>query len=314
MSSVWALNIVPGESISIPSDGAIQLSHATLSLDPHVGRTVLLAVVNNIEYALCVLQKDVVETQRLTHCFLPNDRATLKVIGTNNIQIIGNLIQLQEPEFDMDESTDENRLEQLALMRPQCGSPSHEEEIIEQPVQKRSVHFELATDLSDEDDEDDEDYIEASEEEDYIDNSDEEAEEISGNENEEEETVTGEPQYANYLSDLLGPDLPDEDDEDYHFEQMSDDYGTLAFRDPSDNDFLGGFELRHFNLVPNYPGFEKVDLREQEKTQEDTLLHDNIARGLVNALLNSGDKIQVGKGKELQKKLRKQCKNRKACK
>ncbi|RCH80187.1 hypothetical protein CU098_007734, partial [Rhizopus stolonifer] len=130
-------------------------------------------------------------------------------------------------------------------------------------------------------------------------------------ENENRETITGEPRYSNYISDLLGPDLPDEEDDDYQFEQMADDYGTLAFRDPSDNDFLGGFELRHFNLVPNYPGFEKVDLREQEKTKDDTFLHDNIARGLVNALLNSGDDMQMSKGRELQRKLRKQCKNRK---
>jgi hypothetical protein len=87
------------------------------------------------------------------------------------------------------------------------------------------------------------------------------------------ETITGQPRYPEYLSDLLGPDLPDEDDDDYEDDSEDvDDYGSLAFRDPTDNEFLGGFELRHFNLAPNVAGFEKVDLREQEETIEDSLL------------------------------------------
>ncbi|KAI9472041.1 MAG: hypothetical protein EXX96DRAFT_582696 [Benjaminiella poitrasii] len=128
-----------------------------------------------------------------------------------------------------------------------------------------------------------------------------------------EETVTGTPRYANYLSDLLGPDLPDDDDEDYEDDDEDmDEFGTLAFRDPTDNSFLGGFELRHFNLAPQVPGFEKINLREQEETTEDSLLHDNIAKGLVNALMNSGDDFQMKKGKEFLKKLKKQCKERKS--
>jgi hypothetical protein len=38
---------------------------------------------------------------------------------------------------------------------------------------------------------------------------------------------------------------------------------------------------------------------------------DNIARGLINALLNSGEEFQIRKGRELMKKLKKQCKARK---
>lgn len=41
------------------------------------------------------------------------------------------------------------------------------------------------------------------------------------------------------------------------------------------------------------------------------LCSDNIATGLVNALLNSGDKSQIKKGKALLKKLKKQCEERK---
>ncbi|KAI8356133.1 hypothetical protein EDC96DRAFT_576870 [Choanephora cucurbitarum] len=100
------------------------------------------------------------------------------------------------------------------------------------------------------------------------------SEEEEDEEEEEEETVTGQPTYMNYLSDLLGPDLADDDDDDYEDEMdpSQDDYGTLAFRDPTDNDLLGGFELRHFNLVPNAPGFDKVDLRAEEQDIEETLL------------------------------------------
>ncbi|KAI8062324.1 uncharacterized protein B0P05DRAFT_245769 [Gilbertella persicaria] len=138
-------------------------------------------------------------------------------------------------------------------------------------------------------------------------------EEEDDDDDEEADTVTGQPTYMNYLSDLLGPDLDDEDDDDYEedMDMSQDDYGTLAFRDPSDNAFLGGFELRHFNLMPNLPGFEKEDLREQEQDVEESLLNDNIARGLVNALLNSGDQEQIKKGKELAKKLKKQLQKRK---
>lgn len=93
-------------------------------------------------------------------------------------------------------------------------------------------------------------------------------------EDEERETITGQPRYSGYLSDLLGPDLPDEEDDDYEDmdTEEADDYGTLAFRDPTDNEYLGGFELRHFNLVPNAKGFEKVDLRKQELDEEETHL------------------------------------------
>lgn len=102
---------------------------------------------------------------------------------------------------------------------------------------------------------------------------DQDMEEEDEDEDEERETITGQPRYPEYLSDLLGPDLPDEDDDDYQDESEDvDDYGTLAFRDPTDNEFLGGFELRHFNLAPDVAGFEKVDLREQEETLEDAML------------------------------------------
>ncbi|KAI8982638.1 hypothetical protein BDB01DRAFT_851125 [Pilobolus umbonatus] len=94
----------------------------------------------------------------------------------------------------------------------------------------------------------------------------------------EKETVSGHPHYPNYLSDLLGPDLPDEDDADYEEdseeEEEGDAYGSLAFRDPSDNRYLGGFQLHHFNIEPQpqIRGIEKLNLRKEEKTLEDTLL------------------------------------------
>ncbi|KAI9265832.1 hypothetical protein EDC94DRAFT_47219 [Helicostylum pulchrum] len=136
----------------------------------------------------------------------------------------------------------------------------------------------------------------------------------SGDE-EEDETVSGQPRYAEYLSDLLGPDLPEDDDEDYlddeEDEEDADNYGSLAFRDPNDNEYLGGFELRHFNLGPKIPGYDNINLRKEEKDDQDTQLNDNIAKGLVNALLNSGDKPQIKKGNEFLKKLKQQQRKKK---
>ncbi|KAG2214327.1 hypothetical protein INT47_000883 [Mucor saturninus] len=134
-------------------------------------------------------------------------------------------------------------------------------------------------------------------------------------EEEEEETISGQPRYPAYLSDLLGPDLPEDDDEDYEDdedddEEQGDNHGSLAFRDPTDNEFLGGFELSHFQLVPSIPGYDDIDLRQDEQDMNETFLNDNIATGLVNALLNSGDKSQIKKGKTLLKKLKKQCEER----
>ncbi|CEP17435.1 hypothetical protein [Parasitella parasitica] len=141
---------------------------------------------------------------------------------------------------------------------------------------------------------------------------DDDDDDYNDDDDDERETITGQPRYANYLSDLLGPDLPDDDDDDYEDDDPydADEFGTMAFRDPTDNEFLGGFELRHFNLAPNMPGFDDVDLRQQEKCLEDSLLNDNIATGLVNALLNSGDEFQMEKGREFLKKLKKQRKQR----
>lgn len=107
----------------------------------------------------------------------------------------------------------------------------------------------------------------------YQDTSDEEEEE---EEEDERETISGQPRYPAYLSDLLGPDLPEDDDEDYEDldddEEPGDNYGSLAFRDPTDNEFLGGFELSHFKLVPSIPGYDEVDLRKEEQDVNETSL------------------------------------------
>ncbi|CAO3618103.1 unnamed protein product [Cunninghamella echinulata] len=118
-------------------------------------------------------------------------------------------------------------------------------------------------------------------------------------------TVSG----VNTIS-LLGNVI--EDDEDYEYEEEDedeDDRGTLQFRDPSDNRFLGGFELRHFGIededsqlsafLPN----DNIDLRKEEQSEDDKLLHDNIVQGLINAMLNSGDAYQKQRAKKIQSKL-----------
>ncbi|KAI9025338.1 hypothetical protein CLU79DRAFT_833992 [Phycomyces nitens] len=85
--------------------------------------------------------------------------------------------------------------------------------------------------------------------------------------------------------------IPDEDEEDSH--------GSLQFRDPSDNTFLGGFELRHFGLAQQNSSFDKVDLRKEETSLEDGALNDRIVLGLINSMKNSGDKSKLGMAKVL---------------
>ncbi|KAI9491141.1 hypothetical protein BDB00DRAFT_515453 [Zychaea mexicana] len=90
-----------------------------------------------------------------------------------------------------------------------------------------------------------------------------------------------------------GDFVPEEEDEE-------DDYGPIQFRDPSDERFLGGFELRHFGLEPHYSFYpDKIDLRKEESDEEDTMLHDNIAMGLINSMLNSGNEVKVKKAKAI---------------
>lgn len=104
------------------------------------------------------------------------------------------------------------------------------------------------------------------------DTSDEEEED----DEDERETISGQPRYPAYLSDLLGPDLPEDDDDDYEDddddEEPSDNHGSLAFRDPNDNELLGGFELSHFKLAPSIPGYDDLDLREEEQDMNETFL------------------------------------------
>ncbi|KAI9278230.1 hypothetical protein BDA99DRAFT_491508 [Phascolomyces articulosus] len=93
------------------------------------------------------------------------------------------------------------------------------------------------------------------------------------------------------------PDGEDEEDEE-------DGYGPIQFRDPSDQNFLGGFELRHFGLEPQYSFYpDKIDLRKEEEDEEDVRLHDNIAMGLINSMMNSGDDTKAKKAKAILGKL-----------
>ncbi|ORX49483.1 hypothetical protein DM01DRAFT_1338155 [Hesseltinella vesiculosa] len=88
----------------------------------------------------------------------------------------------------------------------------------------------------------------------------------------------------------------DEDDEDFVLDEDEDmdEFGTLQFRDPSDNQFLGGFELHHFGLGSPPPFMnDHINLREQEETPEDKALHDNIVQGLLNSMINSGNVEQI---------------------
>ncbi|KAL0077252.1 hypothetical protein F4703DRAFT_1882884 [Phycomyces blakesleeanus] len=92
-------------------------------------------------------------------------------------------------------------------------------------------------------------------------------------------------------------DFTPEEDED------ADSHGSLQFRDPSDNTFLGGFELRHFGLAQQNSMFDKVDLRKEETSLEEGALNDRIVIGLINSMKNSGDKAKIKMAKTLRSKL-----------
>ncbi|KAI8096647.1 uncharacterized protein BX664DRAFT_324529 [Halteromyces radiatus] len=104
--------------------------------------------------------------------------------------------------------------------------------------------------------------------------------------------------------------LFDNDDEDFQLDEEDEDddtSGMLQFRDPSDNRFLGGFELRHFGLgsPPLMPTCDNINLRQEETTEEEKVLHDNIVQGLINSMFNSGDPYQRQTAKTISKKLKK---------
>ncbi|KAI8988095.1 hypothetical protein BDF20DRAFT_305550 [Mycotypha africana] len=285
-SQLWTLCFKPGDRYTIEVDGILYLKQASLIGDKlKNGKTTLKVKTKKFTFTLCTLSTKTVEHQALSHQFIFEDQATLIVQGTNCVQLTGMIADvdpLSDDENGSDSSDEEEQAQRLikALNAKSAKKAKHR------------VNF-VDAESTDDDDESDADYA------------DEDDLEL-----EDRETITGQPRYANYLSDLLGPDLPDDDDEedddddeDYMFmDEDSDEFGTLAFRDPTDNEFLGGFELRHFNLAPDVPGFKKVDLRSQEDSIQDTQLNDNIARGLVNALLNSGDAFQVKEGKRILQK------------
>ncbi|CAO3631607.1 unnamed protein product [Cunninghamella blakesleeana] len=77
-----------------------------------------------------------------------------------------------------------------------------------------------------------------------------------------------------------------------------------------DTRFILGFQLRHFGIdtiihettdtVDGDIIFDNgIDLRKEEKSPEDISLNDNIVTGLINSLLNSSDKVEKKKGREL---------------
>ncbi|KAF7721231.1 hypothetical protein EC973_005093 [Apophysomyces ossiformis] len=62
-------------------------------------------------------------------------------------------------------------------------------------------------------------------------------------------------------------------DPDFEPDDEDDSYGdAFRFRDPTDNQYLGGFELRHFGLAPQLSDFDKIDLRKEESSEEDKKL------------------------------------------
>ncbi|KAI8377908.1 uncharacterized protein BYT42DRAFT_605479 [Radiomyces spectabilis] len=74
----------------------------------------------------------------------------------------------------------------------------------------------------------------------------------------------------------------------------------LRFRDTEDQRFLEGFDLSHFGLASPNSEHDTVNLREEEETEEERKLNDNILQSLINSMLNSGDDAKIAKAKQLQ--------------
>ncbi|CAO3586256.1 unnamed protein product [Absidia cylindrospora] len=129
----------------------------------------------------------------------------------------------------------------------------------------------------------------------------------SDNENDSDQSIQDGDRVEDTNTDEDESDYVDKDESsdegEGDMELDEDDFGPLQYRDPKDKEFLLGFELRHFEL-DNDSGLDNINLRHEETTQEDTTLNDNLAFGLVNALLNSSDKADKRKGKKLLKKLK----------
>ncbi|ORZ16367.1 hypothetical protein BCR42DRAFT_414900 [Absidia repens] len=124
----------------------------------------------------------------------------------------------------------------------------------------------------------------------------------SDNENDSDQSIQDGDGVEDINTDEDGSDYVDRDESsdegEDDMELDEDDFGPLQYRDPKDKEFLLGFELRHFEL-DNDSGLDNINLRHEETTHEDTSLNDNLAFGLINALLNSSDKADKRKGKQL---------------
>ncbi|KAI8343640.1 hypothetical protein BC941DRAFT_448402 [Chlamydoabsidia padenii] len=99
------------------------------------------------------------------------------------------------------------------------------------------------------------------------------------------------------------------EDQDNMNDESRDEFGPLQYRDASDHRFLLGFELRHFDL-DHEPGTDTINLRMEETTPDETILHDNLVMALVNALHNSSTKSDKLKGKQLEGKLKEMTPNK----
>ncbi|KAL0078713.1 hypothetical protein F4703DRAFT_1932815 [Phycomyces blakesleeanus] len=83
------------------------------------------------------------------------------------------------------------------------------------------------------------------------------------------------------------------------YQMIMDAQDSFEFCDTQDDRFLGGFELQHFELAPSYFGHDDINLREEERSDDDKKLNDRIALGLINGMLNSMDGRKIHRGQDL---------------
>ncbi|KAI7865440.1 hypothetical protein BDF14DRAFT_1883547 [Spinellus fusiger] len=88
-------------------------------------------------------------------------------------------------------------------------------------------------------------------------------------------------------------------------EELEDTHGSLQFRDPSDNTFLGGFELRHFGLAQQNSPLDAIDLRKEETSSEERALNDRIVTAILNGMKNTGKRREIKVADTLMEKLQK---------
>ncbi|CAO3669324.1 unnamed protein product [Umbelopsis ramanniana] len=71
-------------------------------------------------------------------------------------------------------------------------------------------------------------------------------------------------------------------------------YNMLEDQDPMDQEYLDGFGMHHFGIGPT--DAEDKNLRDEESSEFEKTENDQLLRGLINSMINSGDETLMNRG------------------